>query len=144
MAKYVKPTKTTKFHIDFNWWKQKGRNLRSYLLEHLCDDYRNLADADTESKTIDWVDPDTGQVFAVDRLWYTIRSHCSQNPDFIPDNLTLTASIFRLFIANNNTPLTPAEMHQQLRRKTPILILRTIGGHTIYKGIRPATVPVNK
>jgi len=61
MAKYVKPTKTTKFHIDFNWWEQTGRSLRSYLLEHLCDDYRDLTESDSEPKMIDWVDPNTGQ-----------------------------------------------------------------------------------
>jgi len=144
MAKYVKPTKLTKFHIDFNWWQQKGRNLRSYLLEHLCDDCRDLVEADLEVKTMDWIDPDTGQVYTLDRLWHVIRSHCSQNPEFISGNLTLTASIFRLFVANNNTPISPVEMHQQLNRKDPKLILRTVGGRTIYKGIRPATVPVNK
>ena len=31
----------------------------------------------------------------------------------------------------------PVEIHQQLQKKKPELILRTIGGHKVYAGIRP-------
>lgn len=88
---------------------------------------------------MDWVDPETGQVFTIDQLWYTLQTQCSQKPDFLPEQLPLTASIFRLFIANNNTPLTPVEIHQYLHKKDARTILRTIGGRTIYQGIRPVT-----
>ncbi len=143
MARYVKPTLQTKFHIDFGWWKKKGQNLRRHLLEHACPECKAVFEAETESKPVDWIDPETGQVFAVDPLWYAIHTHCSQDPSFLDENLALTAAVFRLFLANNNTPLTPVEMHQQLHKKDARTILRTIGGHNIYKGIRPVTIPVS-
>lgn len=144
MAKYIKPTLKTKFHIDFEWWQTEGQNLRNYLLEHVCRQFKDLAEASPEGQTIDWIDPQTGQVFSIDRLWYDIQINCARQPDFIPESLTLTASIFRLFIANNNTPLTPVEIHQQLNKKDAPTILGIIGGNNIYKGIRAVTVPVLK
>lgn len=139
MAKYVKPTLKTKYHIDFNWWAQEGRSLHRALLDQLCDECRATVGADPEIKTMDWIDPETGQVFTIDQLWYTLQTQCSQKPDFLAEQLPLTASIFRLFIANNNTPLTPVEIHQYLHKKDARTILRTIGGRTIYRGIRPVT-----
>jgi hypothetical protein len=142
MAKYIKPTLKTKFHIDFIWWQKQGRNFRRYLLEHVCNECKDIVEAEPEGQTIDWVDPETAQVFTIDWLWYIIHTNCSQQPDFIPPELPLVASVFRLFIANNNTPLTPVEIHQELQKKDATIILRTLGGRTVYKGIRPVTPPV--
>lgn len=142
MAKYVKPTLNTKFHIDFQWWAKKNNNLRSHLMEHACLTCREMVEADPDPKYMDWVDPETGQIHHIDQLWHLVRAQCSEEADFIPENLTLIAAIFRLFIANNNTPLTPVEIHHHLQKKDARLILRTIGGRTVYKGIRPVTPPV--
>jgi hypothetical protein len=139
MAKYVKPTLDTKFHIDFAWWQKQRQSLGAYLQSHLCPEARaNQPDA----QTFDWVNAETGEVFQLDLLWYTIRTHCSQQSNFIDENMPLTRSIFRLFIANDNTPLTPLEIHAKLQKKTPELILRTIGGHQVYDGIRPVSLSV--
>jgi hypothetical protein len=143
MARYIKPTLDTKFHIDFDWWQQQGQNLRVYLYTHLCPECR-VKYADSSPEKIDWVSPDVGEVRQVDFLWHVIRTHCSQQPDYITDQTPLTASVFRIFLANDNTPLIPAELHQALGRKSPSLILRTIGGRQIYKGIRPVSMPVLK
>lgn len=139
MAKYVKPTLDTKFHIDFSWWQKKGQNLRAHLQGHACNQARELyqqATAESDS-TFDWIDPDTGEVFQIDLLWHFVHTHCREEPDFITDLTPLTTAIFRTFIANNNTPLTPVEIHNRLQKKSPELILRTIGRHQVYKGIRP-------
>ncbi len=139
MAKYVKPTLETKFHIDFNWWANK--NLASYLQTHACPEAEKLYDTyDQEEKTFDWIDPETGEVFQVDVLWHLIHLHCSQAPDFVDEYTPMTTAIFRTFIANNNTPLTPVELHTYLEKKSAELILRTIGKYKVYKGIRPVPV----
>ncbi len=135
MAKYVKPTLETKFHIDFAWWHKQSQNLSAYLQGHKCADVKAMSEADHQ--TFDWINAETGEVFQIDVLWHTIQTHCSQQSNFIDDSLPLTRSIFRLFIANDNTPLTPLEIYEKLRKKTPDLILRTIGGHQVYDGIRP-------
>ena len=124
MAKYVKPTLQTKFHIDFTWWPKQRLALKADLAAHLCPEAQELwAQADEADQNFDWIDPDTGEVFNIDLLWYLIH----------------TTAILCTFVANNNAPLTPAELHEKLQKKTPELILRTIGGRKVYKGIRPVT-----
>jgi hypothetical protein len=142
MAKYVKPTLETKFHIDFNWWQKKGQNLRAYLQSHAFQEALDqFADYEPE-QTFDWIDPDTGEVFQINLLWYFLHKHCHRQPDFIDQLTPLTTAIFRAFIANNNTPLSPVEIYQEIHKKSPEVILRTIGGHRVYQGIRPVTTPV--
>jgi hypothetical protein len=137
MAKYVKPTLETKFHIDFAWWRKQGQNLDAYLHSHLCPEAKKLYENSGQNQTFDWIRPETGEVFQLDMLWHIIQTECSHQPNFIEDHTPLTVAIFRLFIANNNLPLTPLEIHQRLPKKKPDLILKTIGGHQVYQGIRP-------
>jgi len=143
MARYIRPNLDTKFHIDFDWWQQKGQDLRVYLNSHLCSECREKY-ADNPPQEIDWVSPDTGEVREVDILWNAIQTHCSQQAGYITDQTPLTAAVFRVFLSNDNASLTPAGLHQILRRKSPELILRTIGGRQIFKGIKPVTSPVRR
>jgi len=143
MAQYVKPTLETKFHIDFDWWRQQGRDLSVHLRMLLCPEDQ-ATHAGSPPREIDWVSPDTGEVKRVDALWEVVHSHCSRQPEFIADHMPLTAAIFRAFVANDNAPLTPVELHQILGRKSASLILGTIGGGQVYQGIKPVTMPVRK
>jgi hypothetical protein len=74
--------------------------------------------------------------------WYCIFTECSHHPDFINARTPLTTAIFRAFIANNNTPMTPLELYEKLQRKTPDMILKTIGGGKVYQGIRPVAMSI--
>ena len=139
MPKYIKPTLRTKFHIDFNWWDDGKQNLHQALIDQLCEEIKASIEADPDIKTLDWIDPETAQVYSVDQLWHVVRAQCSHKPDFLTDELPLVTAIFRLFIKNNNAPLTPSEIHQHLQRKSSQLILRTIGGRKTYLGIRTVT-----
>lgn len=136
MNKWVKPTLDTKFHIDADWWEEKGQNFRVHLLSHLCSEcqerYKNYHEADL----IDWIDVDTGEVLQVDGLWHSLRVCCSQKPDYINEMTPLTTAVFRTFLANGNEPLTSVELGEQLRRPAES-ILRTIGGFRVYHGIKP-------
>jgi hypothetical protein len=143
MARYVKPTLDTKFQIDFDWWQQQGRNLRVHLFSHLCPDCRAKY-ADYPPEDMDWVSLDTGEIKRVDVLWHVIGTHCSQQPDYITEHTPLTTAIFRIFLANDNAPLTPSGIHQLLGRKSPSLILHTISGPQIYMGIKPVSTPVRR
>jgi hypothetical protein len=135
-SRWVKPTVDTKFHIDRDWWNEKGRNFRVHLLSHLCAEcqarYKNYQEADV----IDWIDADTGEVSQVDGLWHSLRVCCSRKPDYVDDLTPLTTAIFRTFLANGNSPLSPAELAKQLNRPAET-ILRTIGGFNVYNGIKP-------
>ena len=49
---------------------------------------------------------------------------------------TLVDAVFRYFLANGNVPMTPVELAAHLGRP-PELILRTLSGERIYRGLRP-------
>jgi hypothetical protein len=136
MAKYIKPTLETKFHVDFSWWQKEGQNLKAYLRSHVCADCKQAAEPN-ENELFDWVSPETGEVFQLDILWHQIASHCYEDPSFFDSRVPLTSAIFRTFILNNNTPLTAVEIHKKIQQKTPDVILRTIGSRQVYKGIKP-------
>jgi hypothetical protein len=132
----VKPTKDTPFHIDFDWWKEYDNNWQVYLQSYLCEEHRRQFDELEQGTLIDWIDPQTAEVHQVDGLQHTLISHCAKQPDFITPQTSLVNAVFRLFLANGNTPLTPLEIADQTSKSADI-ILRTIAGPTVYKGIRP-------
>ena len=138
MAKWTKPTIDTKFHIDFDWWEEKGHNFRVHLFSNLCkgcqERYRDYQEADL----IDWIDPNTAEVTQVDGLWHALRTCCSLKPEYIDTTTPLTTAVFRVFLASGNEPLSAVELGTRLHR-LPDLILRTIGGLHIYNGIKPVT-----
>ena len=132
----VKPTLQTPFHIDFDWWRQNDNDWRVHLFDCLCEQHqKDLATVDS-NQNIDWVDPDTGEVIIVDQLRHVLMTHCAHQPDFFTTNGTLIDSVFRVFLSNGNTPVTPTELADQIN-KSADTILKTIAGNKVYKGIKP-------
>jgi hypothetical protein len=136
MARWIRPTVETKFHIDFDWWEEKERNFRLHLLSHLCSECQSRYKDHRETDLVDWVDADTAEVTRVDGLWHSLRICCSQRPEYIDELTPLTTAVFRTFLANGNEPLSPVELQERLRRPADT-ILRTIGGVRVYHGIKP-------
>jgi hypothetical protein len=135
-AALVRPTLETPFHIDYEWWQQQGRDLRVYLRSYLCDEHRSVFESHENVEEIDWIDEDTGEVTRVDGLQHILRVHCSLQPGYITPSTSLVDAVFRVFLANSNKPLTPAELGARIRRE-PAVILKTLSGPRVYKGIRP-------
>ena len=132
----VKPTLNTPYHIDFDWWRQNDQEWRVHLRSCLPPEYQQaFADADTEE--VDWVDPETAEVQKVDGLQHVLINYAAETPDFITSQTSMIESIFRLLLANGNSPMTAEELGERLRRP-PLTILRTISGIRVYKGIRPS------
>jgi hypothetical protein len=133
---YVKPTMSTPFHIDFDWWKETDSNWRVFLFSFLCEQHQvDFTDKD-DSFIIDTVDPETAEIHPKDGLLYSLMTHCAQLENFIPGNLPLVGQIFRTFLANGNTPLSSQQLSDLINRPAKT-ILATIGGYQVYKGIRP-------
>ena len=139
MARWTRPTLDTKFHIDFDWWKRNSRSLRVCLHHNLCDACRELYPSHRGAETVDWVDPDTAEVYQVDGLWQALRTHCSRESDYIAHSTPLTAAVFRVFLSNGNVPLTPAELSEQVQRPAE-QILRTLTRDRVYDGIKPVSM----
>ena len=132
----VKPTLQTHYHIDFDWWAKSDRDWRVYLRSYLCPEHQ-LAFADLDMNAqVDWVDPETAEVQQVDGLQHVLITHCAKEPGFVTEQSAVVDGIFRLFLANGNTPLTPLELGERLGRP-PVTILKLLSGTRVYKGLRP-------
>lgn len=134
---WFRPSLDTKFHIDYDWWEKSGRDFRLYLRDQLCAECRDRFQDHRNTENVDWVDPETGEVHRTDALWECLRTRCANDPDYINERLPLSSACFRVFLANNNTPLSPTELHQLLPWKPAETILRALGGRNVYLGIRP-------
>jgi hypothetical protein len=135
-ASLVKPTLDTSFHIDFEWWKSQERDFRVYLRSYLCDEHRAVFESHGDIEEIDWIDEDTAEVTRVDGLQHILRVHCSLQPGYISPSTPLIDAVFRVFLANNNKPLTSVELGARIKRE-PALILKALSGIRVYKGLRP-------
>ena len=134
-SRRIKPTLDTQFHIDYEWWEREGRELQAYLLSHLGPEQREYFTQHRDNTEVDWIDPVTAEVLKVDALQRSLQE-ASHQPDFITPHTSLVDAIFRVFLANYNTPLTPIELSELVGRQ-PTTILRTLAGQTVYKGLRP-------
>lgn len=136
----AKPTLDTKYHIDYDWWERTpGEDLRVYLASHLQADQRERLLQSTETRMVDYIHPQTGEVTPLDELWLELRM-AAEAPDFITPDLSVVDSIFRVFLRNDNTPLSCRELGEQTGRE-PVTILKLLSGNRVYKGIRPYVLP---
>ncbi|MEM7125439.1 MAG: hypothetical protein AAF702_03875 [Chloroflexota bacterium] len=133
-----RPTADTKFHIDYDWWEKSGQNFRQYLRNQLCAECRDRFSDHQNTENVDWVDPNTGEVHRTDALRECLRTRCASDPEYINERLPVASACFRVFLANNNSPLSPTELGQVLPWKTADEILRILGGKKVYLGLRPA------
>ncbi|MCX7977357.1 MAG: hypothetical protein N2646_09820, partial [Bellilinea sp.] len=65
---------------------------------------------------IDWVNPQTAEVTQVDGLQHTLMVHCAKLPGFLSQNTSLVNAVFRVFLSNGNSPLTPVELAEIIGR----------------------------
>ncbi len=135
MSGSVKPTQDTKFHIDYTWWERNHEDLRTYLLSHLPAEQRDRLMSSTGDQKVDFIDPDTGEVYQEDEIGMALKN-AAKDPGFINPHSSVVDSVFRVFLANNNQPLTPRELGDILGRP-PATILKTLAGVRVYYGIRP-------
>jgi len=137
LSSLLKPTVSTPFHIDYDWWMEHDRSWRVHLRSCLCEEHQEMYADLSGDEQVDWIDPETAEVQSVDGLQHTLISHCAKQEQFITEQTTLTEALFRTFLANGNQPLTPTQLAEALGRQ-PGKILQTISGTRVYKGIRPA------
>lgn len=136
VSQRIKPTLETKFHIDYEWWNREGEDLRAYLLSHLDPEKRAFFAEHRDTEEIDWINSETAEVRKIDALQRAIAEAC-QKEGFITTHISLVDAVFRVFLSNSNTPLSPEELAERIGRPA-MTILRTLAGTTVYKGIRPS------
>lgn len=134
-ARRVKPTLDTRFHIDYEWWDRSDQDLRINMIAQLLPDQRGYFSEHEAGEESDWIDPDTAEVHRVDALRMALQE-ASQDPMYLRPPTSLVDAVFRVFLTNNNVPLSPNELAERIGRP-PMTILRTLSGARVYKGIRP-------
>lgn len=132
----IRPTLQTPFHIDFDWWQHNDRDWRVYLRTLLCSQHQEIYANMQDGQMIDWVDAETAEVTPVDGLQYVLINHCARQPDFVTEHTALVEGVFRVFLTNENVPMSAAELAARLNRPAEI-ILRTLTGPRVYRGLRP-------
>jgi hypothetical protein len=132
----VKPTISTPFHIDFEWWKTHDNNWKLFLHSCLCPEHQAAFSNSGEDIVIDWIDPKTAEVKSLDGLQHILMSHCAKQENFLSSGFTLVDGVFRVFLSNGNSPLSPSDLEKVVGRPAET-ILRTLAGPQIYKGLRP-------
>jgi hypothetical protein len=131
-----KPTIHTRFHIDYDWWTKSDRDWHVYLYSILCAEHQQLFSEGVSDLVIDWIDPQTAEVQQVNGIQHVLINHCSKQPGFLSSGIPLVDLIFRVFLANGNTPLSPLELSEKLGRPANT-ILSVLSGSRVYKGLRP-------
>ncbi len=132
----TRPTLKTKFHIDYDWWERADRELDIYLRSHLCEEHQEAYSQVEGDEKVDTIHPETAEVTRVLGIQHTLITHCALQDDYLTPQTTLVNAVFRVFLANGNTPLTPDELGEKLS-KPAHMILRTLSSPRVYKGIRP-------
>ena len=132
----VKPPLQTPFHIDFDWWRATDNNWHVALQSLLCPEHQETFAGLEEGQLIDWVDPETAEVRQLDGVQNTIMNHCARQENFLNEHTAIVDAIFRLLLANGNTPMSAEEIGSRLNRPA-VTILKTISGLRVYKGLRP-------
>lgn len=138
LSKLARTTENTKFHIDFEWWERADRDLDVYLRSHLCPEHQEAFAEINAEAMVDTVHPETAEVTRVLGIQHTLITHCALQDDYLTPQTTLVNAVFRVFLANGNVPLSPIELGEKLNRPAR-MILRTLSGPRVYKGIRPYT-----
>jgi len=132
----IKPTVQTPFRIDFDWWRANDRNWHLALEGMLCPEHQAAFASLPEGQMIDWVDPQTAEVRLLDGIQNTLITHCAQQEAFLDPHTAVVEAVFRLLLANGNAPMTAEELGARLHRPAE-MILKTIAGPRVYKGLRP-------
>ena len=135
----VKPSISTPFHIDFEWWKQHDNNWKVYLHSCLCMEHQAMFEDIDNTIMIDIIDPVTAEIHQVDAIQQNLINHCARQPDFITDHTALVDTVFRVFLANSNSAMSPTDLSLQIHRP-PETILKTLAGPVVYKVIRPCHI----
>lgn len=130
-------TTKTKFQIDIEWWQKRGKDYRLFLWDQLCPECKEQLPTHVGTEEVDWIDPETAEIFRTDAILQCLRTMCMEKPDWIHSGLPLTTAIFRTFLKNDNRPMNAMELHEHIPWKQPELILAALRTAQAELGIFP-------
>jgi hypothetical protein len=132
----LKPTLDTPFRVDFAWWQKAENDWHVHMRSLLCEAHQQMFAEVRNDQNIDWVDPETAEVRPLDGLQHVLMLHCAKQEGFLTSNTALVDGVFRILISRGNVPMSSRQL-SELLGKSPDVILKTLSGPRVYKGIRP-------
>jgi hypothetical protein len=133
--KFFRPTESTHFHVDYSWFEKNGQDINILINKCLTPEQQERLVDVALNEPLDVVDEHTGEVQRVTRAVQFIREERAGDPEFIGVKTPVAEAVFRIFLLNNNQPLTAAELAARINRR-PAEILAQLGGRVVYNGIR--------
>ena len=134
--KFFRPTEDTLFHIDYAWFEAQGQDVNVLIFKCLNPEQRERLGEQRVPQMYDFVDEGTGEVVRSSQVLHIIRNENARDPGFITSKTPVFEAAFRLFLINNNTPLTARQLAERMGRR-PADVLAQVGGRVVYNGIRP-------
>ena len=111
------------YHIDLDLAKESGRSLANMIAARKCYTCRQ----NDSQKTVMSSRPE----IHIRR----IVKHCAETPDYLLPDTPLKESIFRLFLAGGNKPVTPEEISRDLTVKWALSANRRNVSHRVIQRI---------
>jgi hypothetical protein len=148
----------SRYHIDLEWYDLSNRSFTALSESRLCADCRDKiggqgktkakSKAKTKTKTKTKTKAKKSESRPDEALLEMTKECCGKKPGFITPSLPIAETLFRLFLANGNEPLTVAEISQQLRQLRverfapgPEALQRLLTHENFY-GLREVDTPV--
>jgi len=101
-----------RWFINLDWYQQSNRSLSSLVQICLCPKHQKQLSTG-------------GKEISTTELMAMVKDCCAKKPGFITGQLPLLESVFRLFLANGNQPLTLEELGNQLSEQRGVDTYRT-------------------
>lgn len=137
LTRIARPTLETRFHVDWSWFERNNINAEKVIRDQLTPKVAERFPPEAAIETVDYVNPQTGEVTRLDSLREAIMSECQWEPLYLTGDIPLVQAVLRVFLANNNQPLTVIEIAQRLERIDPDPILRVLTTGDVQMGIVP-------
>ncbi len=134
--KFFRPTEDTEFHIDYGWFEIQHQDVNVLIYKCLSPDQRDRLGEQREPRMLDFVDEASGEVSRTSQVLHMIRTENARDPGFVSAKTPVFEAAFRLFLMNDNKPLTARALAERMGRK-PMDVLAQVGGRAVYNGIRP-------
>jgi hypothetical protein len=150
-------TPRARYAIDTTWFDENGFSFDDFVQGRMCESCLERRDEEVEERyTV--LDKKSGRAsFEIRRGRYgsdpmrVIRDCCSKKRSFITPDMPTLEAVFRVFLANENKPLTLDDVREQLGEwcpgggcqwlLLPVEQLERLVQHDRYYGIRPGVVP---
>jgi hypothetical protein len=100
-----------KWYIDADWFRENNRSLSALVRGRLCPD------------CIKRLNPDAHHV-SEERLIKSIKECCSRIPGYVGVTTPILESVFRIILANGNTPLSLGDIMRQMGERWGVSMYR--------------------